>query len=201
MLVARIFVLTWGLYLTIGMQAQSSKTADTAKSQDPFSSLTEFSATMVGSLLGNIDETKVYRSGNLMRTAMPNGNYFVTDLKTLDTYAVFPKRCVYSETPPIFPFPFTSFRVQKPTFQRTPAGEGMVDGHHCHIESVRRTSEGGTMQMRFWEADDLNGFPVKVEVDAPGGRVITIAYKDVKIGPPDPAVFKHPKNCGKAKAR
>jgi hypothetical protein len=195
MLGARIFALTLGVYLTIGMQAQPSKTADTAKSQNPFASFTEFSATMVGSLLGNIDETKIYRSGKLMRTEMPNGYYFVTDLTTLDTFAVFPKRCLHNSVPPIFAFPFTSFRAH-PTFQRTPVGEEIVDGHHCHVESVLRTSDAGTAtKMRFWEADDLNGFPVKVEVDGPLGRVITIAYKNVKIGPPDPSVFKHPKSC------
>jgi hypothetical protein len=211
MLLARVFALTLGICLTIAMQAQQTSKSgevthvpqqtgpgslpDAAKSQNPFIGFTEFSATMVGSLLGNIDETKVYRSGKLMRTEMPNGQYFVTDLTTLDTILVLPKRCMHDTVAPIYAFPFTTFRSH-PIFQVTPAGEEIVDGHHCHVKSALRTSGGGSaMKMRLWAADDLNGFPVKIEVEAPGGRIITIAYKDVKIGPPDPAVFKHPAKC------
>lgn len=211
MLGARIFTLALGVCLTIETQSQSSKSGDVTrtpqetrqaaslpdavKSQNPFASLTEFSATMIGSLMGNVDETKVYRSGNLMRTEMPSGHYFVTDLSTSETYAVLPDRCGHSGATLAYTFPFTFFRPGS-TFQRIPLGEGVVDGHHCHIETIVRTTESGsTTHVRFWEADDLNRFPVKIEVDGPGGKVVTIAYKNVRLAPPDPAVFKHPTNC------
>jgi hypothetical protein len=159
---------------------------------------------MAGSLLGNTDDVKVYRSGKLMRVEGWNKmTFYVANLSTNDTYAVMhrPKlkleRCVHENAPLLQTFPFSFFRPDYKV-QRTPAGEGDVDGHHCHIESVVRTAPSGSaMHVRFWEADDLNGFPVKIEVDRPQGRVITIAYTDVKLGPPDPALFKLPKNCGK----
>jgi hypothetical protein len=225
MLLARIFgltilALTIALYPTIGIQAQSSKTGEqiatpqqkqsaqkrsaaslphTAKSQGPFDSLTEFSATMVGGLMGNIDEIKIYRSGNQMWAQSYNKvNHLVTDLSTNETYFMLmePKeRCIHHQALAVQSFPFAFFGPGY-KIERTPAGEGMVDGHHCHVESVVRTAlSGGEMHVRFWEADDLNGFPVKVEVDGPGGKPTTITYKDVKLGPPDPALFARPKNC------
>ena len=215
-----ILVLAIGLYPTIGIQAQSSKTGETtpnpqqkqsaqkrsaaslphtAKSQGPFDSLTEFSATMVGGLAGNTDEIKIYRSGNLMWAQSYNKvNHLVTDLSTHETYFTLmePKeRCIHHWALAEQSFPFAFFGPDY-KIERTPAGEAVVDGHHCHVESVVRTAlSGSEMHVRFWEADDLNGFPVKVEIDMPAGRVTTITYKDVKLGPPDPALFVHPKNC------
>jgi len=225
MLLARIFgltilVSTIALYPTIRIQAQSSKSGeqtaspqqeqspqkrsaaslpDTAKSPGPFDSLTEFSATMVGGLAGNIDEIKIYRSGNLMWAQSYNKvNHLVTNLSTHETYFMLmqPKeQCIHHQVLAGQSFPFAFFS-RDDKFERTPAGEAVVDGHHCHVESVVRTAPtGGEMHVRFWEADDLKGFPVKIEVDGPGGRVVTITYKDVKLGPPDPALFAHPKNC------
>lgn len=224
MLLARILGLSIGLCLTIGGQARSSQggeqtrppqkqpqaatRSDAATPPNPFDSLTEFSATMVGSLLGNPGEAKVYRSGKLMRVDSWNKmSFYVTNLNTHETYAVLrrPKlnleRCVHETAPLMQSFPFTFFRADYKV-QRTPAGEGDFDGHHCHIESVVRTAPSGNeMRVKFWEADDLNGFPVKIEVERPGKRVNTIEYKDVKLGRPDPAVFKLPKNCAKGPER
>lgn len=125
-------------------------------------------------------------------------NHLITNLSTSETYFMMmePKeRCIHEEALAEQSFPFAFFRQGYKT-ESTPAGEAVVDGHHCHIESVVRTSPlGRIMHVKFWEADDLNGFPVKVEVGEPPARVSTITYKDVKLGPPDPALFAHPKNC------
>lgn len=232
MLSARIFgltflVLTVALYAVIGIQAQSSKTgeqkeeqktgekrfeappalspSDTAKPQDLFDSLTQFSATKVGSLSGDIDEIKVARSGNLMWAEAYNKiNHLVTDLKARETYfmIVQPKeQCLHHGAVAEQSFPFGFFR---PGFKvdRTSAGEAVLDGHHCHVESVVRTGPSGdAVHVKLWEADDLKGFPLKVEVERPGGQVATITYKDVKLGPPDPALFKIPKNCQEGPGR
>jgi hypothetical protein len=219
MLLARTLGLSIGLCLTIGVQAQASKGGEqtpapqkkrqatsrpqAAKPSGPFDSLTEFSATMVGSLMGNAGETRIYRSGKLMRVDSWNKmNFSVTNLDTKETYFVLrrPKlneeRCMREHAPLLQAFPFTFFRPDH-KFQRTPSGEDEVDGHHCHVESVVRTTPSGSeMHVKFWEADDLNGFPVKIEVEN-AGKVNTITYRDVKIGPPDPALFKLPKHCAK----
>src|SRR5882762_5324034 len=105
MFLARIVGLSIGLSLTIGAQAQPSKAqaqtetprktqqppsqSDKVKEPVPFASLTQFSATLVGSLLGNTDDTKVYRSGKVMRVDSWNKmNFFVTNLSTNETFVV-----------------------------------------------------------------------------------------------------------------
>lgn len=223
MRLARVLGLSIALGLTIGAPAQPPKSGEQASGEQakaaprkqpakpepvavnppgPFDSLTEFSATMIGSLAGNEgQETKVYRSGKLMRVDSWNGiNFFITNLSTNETSALLRRpqlkteRCVHEGGLLLQSFPFGFFRAGY-KFQRTPAGEEDVDGHHCHIESVVRTdSSGNEIHVKFWEADDLNGFPVKIEV-ARARNTITVAYKDVKLGPPDPAVFKLPANC------
>jgi hypothetical protein len=179
---------------------QKSASQAPVKFQGPFDSLTEFSATMVGSLFDNIDEVPVYRSGSKMRVQSWNKfDYFITDISTHDTYMMLTKpkkRCSYHNALPIQTFPFNFFRPPGYKFERTPMGEEVIEGHPCHVESVVRTApSGATMKVRFWEADDLKGFPIKVEVDRPGGRVVTIAFKDVKLERPDPALFKHEAHC------
>jgi hypothetical protein len=50
------------------------------------------------------------------------------------------------------------------------------------------------IKLKLWEAEDLHGFPVKVQVLNGGGRG-TIQYKDVVLGPADPSLFIRPKHC------
>jgi hypothetical protein len=51
------------------------------------------------------------------------------------------------------------------------------------------------MYLRFWEAEDLHGFPIKVQV-MKGPRSV-IEYKNVIVGPQDPTLFMHPNSCKK----
>lgn len=166
--------------------------ADTA---NPFKHLTDFSAVMVGSMLGDTNETHIYRHGNLLRTETSGVPiYYLTNLSTLEGTAVFPKRCLSGGGAHGNAFPFTFFH-RDATFRREPLGEEAVDGHHCHIERIIRTSPDGSIaRIKLLEADDLKGFPIKVELEL-GPRVNTITYKNVKLEPPDPAVFKHPTQC------
>lgn len=228
MRLARVLGLSIALCLTIGTLAQPSKSGDQAKDQaksgapkaaskktpaapqsnaakppSPFDSLTEFSATMIGSLAGDDDnERKVYRSGKMMRVEGLNKmSFFIANLDTNDLYATLqrPKlktqRCLHDVAPLLQSFPFAFFRPGY-KFERTPAGEDDFDGHHCHLESVVRTSPtGAEMHVKFWEADDLNGFPIKIEIQGSGKKMTTITYKEVKLGPPDPALLKIPANC------
>jgi hypothetical protein len=156
---------------------------------------------MVGSLLANAREARIYRSGDIMRVDSWNGmNYYVTNLRSKEIFAVLrrPKlkqeTCLRQHAALLQAFPFTFFRPDH-KYQYTPEGEDEFDGHRCHVLKVIRTTPSGTdMQVKFWQADDLDGFPVKIEVET-AGNLNTITYKDVKIGAPDPAVFKVPKNC------
>jgi len=179
--------------------AKSEAPAQAKESDYPLDKLTEFSATMVGGLIGNVDETRIYRSGKLMRTDMLDGkSYMVTSLETYDTFAVMGDRCMHDAQPSLNTFPFTAFRSGN-KIERNLVGTETVEGHPCQVEEVTITSElGKNLKLKFWEATDLSGFPVKLEVYRKTGSPVSITYKDVKIGPPDPTLFAHPANCGAA---
>jgi hypothetical protein len=183
-----------------GQQAKpesgSSKPESPARPDYPLDKLTQFSATMVGSPIGNIDELKIYRSGNLMRTQMLDGNYMVNDLETHQTFVVLPNRCLVDGRLSINTFPFSAVHPTSKV-DRSAVGTETVDGHACQIEDITVTPERGQpLRMRLWEANDLSGFPIKIEVQRAATPAV-ITYKDVKIGKPDPALFIRPANCAK----
>lgn len=176
--------------------ASDKRQTEKLKVDVPLSSLTEFSATMVGGILGNVDELKIYRSGNLMRTEMLDGkNYMVTDLDKRETWVVLPDRCAHDPRPSINTIPFSTFRSGQ-NVQRNLIGTEDIQGHLCQVEELTVSSpHGQAMKMKMWEATDLSGFPIKIEVNRLSGDPVTITYKDVTIGKPDAALFKHPKIC------
>lgn len=174
--------------------------APTKKADFPLDSLTEFSAIMVGGLLGNIDELHIYRSGKLMRTEMLDGNYMVTNLDTRDTFVVLPKSCSHDVRPSVNTFPFSLVK-EGHKIDRNPLGTEVMDGHPCQVEEITLTPEHGhPLKLKFWEATDLAGFPVRLDVYRTAGEPTTITYKEVKIGPPDPALFKMPAGCSPTKS-
>jgi hypothetical protein len=151
---------------------------------------------MIGSLAGDQDETRIYRLGDLMRTD-DGESYTVTDLTKDDTYAVSPNECLHEPHPFIRVFPFDAadpgFKIE-----RAPSGKEVVDGHNCMIEDISVTSpdeDGHSLKMRFWEAQDLQSFPIKIEILGRSGRTKTIRYKDVVLASPDAALFNHPRRC------
>jgi hypothetical protein len=172
--------------------------APSAPAQFPMDAFTEFSAVMVGSVRrGDDQESYIYRSGNLVRTPGPQGlGYFITDLTTLETYAISTTGCLHDRNPYYRSAPFSSMRPGY-TVERTVTGQETVDGHACKIEDVTLSSPKlpTTIKLRFWEADDLKGFPIKVEYLRPRGHNPVIQYKNVVLGPQDPTLFIHPKSC------
>ena len=53
---------------------------------------------------------------------------------------------------------------------------------------------GQPTKMKVWEAQDLHGFPLKVEMQTDHG-LITTEYKNVSLAEPDTSLFVHPDNC------
>jgi hypothetical protein len=184
-------------------QAAAPTKADASpKTQFPLDAFTDFSALMTGSRMGIGDEVHVYRSGALMRVEGPEGHgYFLTDLRTLETWGISADGCVHDARHPYFrtaPFP-----AAKPgtKVERVSAGEEVLDGHSCQIEDVTVSSStpgAAPLKMKLWEAQDLQGFPIKIEFPAPGGkRNAAIRYRNVMLGPQDPTLFLRPKSCAK----
>ena len=72
-----------------------------------------------------------------------------------------------------------------------------IDGHLCKIENVTLTDEDDSsmvVKMKLWEAEDLEGFPVRIEVQA-GPQKFTSTYANVSLKTPDPKLFQHPTKC------
>jgi len=163
----------------------------------PFDQFQEFSAVMVGSVLSGDDrEGHIYRSGKLLRTQGTEGlGYFLTDLESHETYGLTTLGCMNDSHPYFRAFPFSAARPGR-KIEREPAGKESVDGHVCQVETVTLSSGDLALpiKLKLWEAEDLHGFPVKVQILNGGGRG-TIQYKNVVLGPVDPTLFIRPKNC------
>ena len=178
----------------------------TARTQYPLDSFADFSAVMVGSIMEmgeGTAEAHIYRSGKLMRVADPEGyGYFITDLSTLETYAFSSGPCMHDNHPYFRVSPFPAARPGS-SVERVITGKETLDGHSCQIEDITVSSPktGSHLKMRFWEAEDLQGFPMKIEFLRPGGRSSIIHYKNVVLGPQDPTLFIHPKSCQSAPQR
>ena len=167
-----------------------------ANAQYPLDAIKNFSAVMIGSIAGDEAESHIYRLGHLIRTEV-GGSYAVTDLTKGDTYGISPKGCLHDTHPAYRVFPFDVGGSDRKV-ERAPSGKETVDGHSCVIEDVTVTStgpRGHSLKMRFWEAEDLQGFPIKVQIISTFGHDKIIRYKDVVLAPPDAALFKHPVHC------
>ncbi len=140
----------------------------------------------------------IYRSGKHMRMEEPGRlAYFITDLDTGETYGILENGCIHDDHPYIRAIPFHMAGKADATVTRASAGKETVDGHSCQIEDVTVSSTmfPSPQKMRFWEAEDLQGFPIKIEFVLPGGHGPIIRYKNVVLGPQDTTLFFHPKSC------
>jgi hypothetical protein len=130
--------------------------------------------------------------------AVPQGktHYFVDDLVKRISYGLSLGGCarlslLYSRT---FPWFMTGPGY---TYERVAVGEDTVDGHHCHVEdiTVRSPKFTNPAHFRLYEADDLEGFPIKIVNQQEKVRQWIIHYKNVVLGPLDPTLFVVPRDC------
>ena len=172
----------------------------------PLDSFPDFSAVMFGSRAEpgeGASQGHIYRSGKLLRMEEPGRRaYFITDLSTGETFGIMETACIHDDHPYIRAIPFHLAGKADAAVTRTPAGTETVDGHSCQIENVTLSSPqlAGAMKMKFWEAEDLQGFPIKIEFLLPGGvpsqgRDPVIRFNNVVLAPQDPTLFFHPKSC------
>ncbi|MBZ5666121.1 MAG: hypothetical protein LAO30_16100 [Acidobacteriia bacterium] len=166
-------------------------------SQFPLDQFKEFSAIMAGGPVpGTEDEIHIYRSGNLMRMEANDGRiYHITDLVKHESHGLARTGCLKYANSYIRSYPF-SFSGKDNTFERVPVGKETVDGHVCQVEDVTISFPKNPTQakIRLWEAEDLQGFPIKVETRG-GPKHRTILYKNVVLGPQDPTLFIFPDTC------
>ncbi len=179
--------------LSPNLQAQKKAKPVAAGVESPFAPYTHFSATMSGGLLKD-EPRKIYRSGNLFRIDL-DGRYHITDFASDSTWSVRPDRCTHVSGPDVHSYPFSAYRGFE--VERLPSEDKeTVDGHPCKIETVTFTSKEDEVKvkLKLWKAQDLQGFPVKIEVAHPS-RTITVNYTNVALDKPDAALFKIPAKC------
>jgi hypothetical protein len=173
--------------------------SETESSQYPLDRFENFSAIQNGGPLPGMDADRyIYRSGKMMRMqgdASPP-NYYVTDLSKQESHMVAASGCLQlgSAYTRSFPFFLSGPGV---TYEHIPGGEATVDGHRCHVEEVKIHSPKNpvVIHFRLYEADDLEGFPIKIENRREPAYPWVIHYKDVRLGPQDPSLFLYPQQC------
>lgn len=164
-----------------------------AQSQSALPQL-DFSATMVSTAPnGKQVSAKVYRAGLKMRTDMPGGEmHTVLLLDKKEMFMVTPQMCMKMEVPQTSTQPL----AMKGKVERTRVGTGTANGHPAIIENVTVTpADGGKpTTMKVWQATDLKGFAVRIEIPTPSGTM-RIDYKDIDLSTPSASLFAMPDNC------
>ena len=159
-----------------------------------------FSATQVFSAHRADMTMKIYRSGSSVRVERSGAiaTLYVPASSQVFNLTVYPdksRQCVAMkpEQAKMLPSPLELILGQ--IVKRTPAGSEVVDGHSSKIEDVVVVEpDGKTVESRVWEAEDLNGIPVKIESHLEG-VTLRATYRDIVIGPPDEVLFHVPDQC------
>jgi hypothetical protein len=182
--------------------AGQTSAAPSAKNQFPLDAFPEFSAVMVGSLAPNDErESYIYRSGKLLRNSgLELHSFIITNLTTGESFGVAATGCIHDSHPYFRSVPFSMMQPGATVVERVAAGQETVDGHSCKMEDVAISSPKfrKPFKMRFWEADDLQGFPIQMKFFRGFGHDPVIHYKNVVLGPQDPTLFIYPNSCEKS---
>jgi hypothetical protein len=163
-------------------------------------SFPDFSATQVfESRKANIS-MKVYRSRESVRVERSGAFstlYVPSSSKVynLTTYPDYSHQCVVMKPEQAKMLPSPLELLQGSDLKRTAAGTEVVEGHPCKIENVVVTRpDGKTIESKVWEAQDLNGIPVKIESHI-GEFTLSAIYRDISTETPDQNLFTIPEKC------
>jgi hypothetical protein len=180
-------------------------------SPNPFDTFQQFSASVSGGPL-KWDKMKIYRSGNLIRADWDHqheirisnlakrGGFYIRDRIVMHK----PKMCEDTDMMDIGSYPFfaytsSDFNVEK---VNVPAEQGAeketIDGHSCKVENYAVKKKDGTKlvaKVTMWRAEDLNGFPIRMDIDPPATKKLTLYYTNVSLERPDPELFRRPAFC------
>jgi hypothetical protein len=143
---------------------------------------------------------KVYRSGSSVRiekSAAVSTLYVTSNSKiyNLTTYPDGSHQCVVMTPDQAKMLPSPLELLYGTNVKRTAAGTEVVEGHKCKVENVVvERANGMKIESKVWEAEDLNGVPVKIESQLPAAKLIAF-YRDIVLGTPDKALFTPPAKC------
>ena len=72
-------------------------------------------------------------------------------------------------------------------------GKETIDGHTCVKNKITVTDDSGKKSEAVtWNATDLKGFPIQVELQEQQGTTFVMRYKDIKLSKPDAKLFEPP---------
>jgi hypothetical protein len=168
-----------------------------AAGQDVWDLPDSFSATQISQAPPTSPQTppwKIYKSGENFRTENAPGQTTIYIPGSKKVYNSFQNGAICMELPMDKAMIVRSPLQQEPgtKIEKHPVGTEVFEGHSCTVEDVVLTSaDGKTLHAKVWEANDLKGFPVKIE--APGSP--TFIFRDIVLATPDPALFQPPGKC------
>jgi hypothetical protein len=177
--------------------------------QNPFDSFQQFSASASGGPF-KWDKMKIYRSGKQMR-----GDYVYENEVRISNLAdkkgwyirprdwvSKPKECGRMALWDMSAYPFLAYSDGNFDVERLPTTETAeretLDGHSCKVENYTVTPKDGRsikIKMKLWEAEDLNGFPIQMEITPSSLPPSKYNYTDVSVDRPDPKLFQLPALC------
>jgi hypothetical protein len=109
-------------------------------------------------------------------------------------YIVYPDMKAYTE----MAIPEKNVPVSDYKSEITKLGGETVGSYDCVKNKVAVTSpDGTTHEFTVWTANDLKGFPVKVQTTSKEGNDIVMIFSEVKLEKPDTALFDPPTDCTK----
>lgn len=187
--------------------AQAAPASAQTPARNPFDAFQHFSAEVSGGPL-KWDKMKIYRSGNKIRAEWDTEKEVrISDLtKNRASFVRHwpgkPQKCGTLEKLDIATYPFFAYTGSGFKVESAPVGEGAkketADGHSCKVENYTvKTTDGGMLiaNVKLWEAEDLKGFPIRMEISPAATKPFTLSYANVSIEPPDPKLFRLPA-CG-----
>jgi len=78
-----------------------------------------------------------------------------------------------------------------PRIEKVKVVEEAIDGRRCTKYRITAAEEGGAIEITTWEAEDVQHFPVQVEVPH-GDMTYTVRFSDVKFRRPSASLFRVP---------
>ena len=192
-------------------ESPTAKPVSTGAQENPFDKFQQFSAVVSGGPL-RFDKMPIYRSGNRIRSDWAYENEIrITNLSTRLGWwerhrSGMPEWCGPMKMMDISSYPFFAYTGKEWKVERVaqtePAEKETVDGHPTKIENYTVTKvDGGQLvaKVKMWEAEDLKGFPLRMEINPPATKITNLYYSNVSLDPPDPKLFQLPAKCMRAK--
>jgi hypothetical protein len=160
----------------------------------------DFSATQVFQSRRGEMAMKVCRSGSSVRLerSAAISTLYATQSSTVYNLTTYPDnshQCVSMKPEQARMLPSPLELIQGKVAKRVLLGSEVVEGHPTKIENVTVIGmDGNLIESKVWEADDLQGIPVKIESQIQGITLRAI-YRDIAIGALDKVLFEVPGRC------